>query len=219
MLMVNTVIFDMDGVIIDSEPIHIKIEAQLFEEIGIKVSRQEHFSFVGGSGRNMWQSLANKNSISIDIHEVVSRKDELYLTFLRNSNRLQPIQGVKKLLNDLTSAGFKLALASSSNSDVIKVVLSLLHLDQFFLIKLSGEDFLQSKPDPEIFLKAAGLLGSSPQECIVIEDSTNGVLAAKRAKMKCIGYNNPNSGKQNLKNADLVINSFDSINIDLIRKL
>lgn len=217
--MINTVIFDMDGVIIDSEPIHLRMEAELFEKLGLKVSLEEHYSYVGGSARNMWELLARKNNLDLDVHKIVKQKNELLLDFLKKSYNLRPIEGVKELLSELSVNAFKLVLASSSNMQVIKLILKQLRLIDFFPIIVSGDELEFSKPHPQIFKRAAKLINSRPQECVVIEDSTNGVLAAKKAQMKCIGFKNPNSGYQSLDAADYVIDTFDTINVKFIREI
>lgn len=218
-MMIKTVIFDMDGVIIDSEPIHLRMEAQIFKKLGIKVPPEEHYSYVGRSSSNMWELVLRKNNLLMDIDEIVDEKNRLYLDYLKSSQGLQAIEGVEELLSELSKYGFKLVLASSSTLEVIESVLFQLNLTHFFPIRLSGDDILYSKPSPQIFIKSAELAKSHPWECVVFEDSKNGVIAAKLAKMKCIGYFNPNSGKQNLEDADLVIKSFNSINVNIIRNM
>jgi HAD superfamily hydrolase (TIGR01509 family) len=209
----------MDGVIIDSEPLHLKMEAQLFKKLGINVSLDEHSSYVGRSSRNMWELILRKNNLLMDIDGLVKEKNKLYLDYLRSSKDLRAIAGIPELLLELSRNNFKLVLASSSTLEVIKSILEILDLTHFFPFQLSGDDLLYSKPNPGIFMKSAELAQSHPWECVVFEDSKNGVIAAKLAKMKCIGYLNPNSGKQNLEEADLVIKSFNSINVNIIRNM
>jgi HAD superfamily hydrolase (TIGR01509 family) len=213
--MIQTVIFDMDGVIIDSEPIHFRIEAQLFEELGISVSLEEHYSYVGTSSRNMWKTIVKKNNLIVDIEELTQKNKSLYIQYLAETTNLKPIPGIAALIKELHRENFKLVLASSSSMEVINTVLFKLNLVDFFKTRVSGDELLYSKPDPEIFLKSAKLANSQPKECLVIEDAENGVIAAKVAGMKCIGYSN--SGVQNLKGADLIIQSFKEINAAFLK--
>jgi len=215
--MIQTVIFDMDGVIIDSEPVYFEIDKQMFEELNIAVSFEEHCSYVGTSSQNMWTAIITKHGISEQPAELMRKEYSLYLEHLANAKDLQPIDGVVELIHELYKNNFKLVLASSSQMASIDIVLNKFKLDELFIAKVSGSELAHSKPHPEIFLRSARLIKSDPSECIVIEDSKNGVTAAKAAGMKCIGFLNPNSGNQDLKNADLVIHSFGELNADIVK--
>jgi HAD superfamily hydrolase (TIGR01509 family) len=214
--MIRTVIFDMDGVIIDSEPVHFKVEQQMFKELGISISFEKHAGFVGTSSQNMWEQIVKEYSLEASPGELTSSEYERYIRFL-NENPLLPVKGVIELIEDLHSAGLKLMVASSSPLHVINRVLEKFRIGSFFSGIVSGTELEHSKPHPEIFLKTASLSGSSPNQCLVIEDSENGVIAARAAGMKCIGYRNPNSGPQNLGSADLVVNSFLELRPEMIR--
>jgi HAD superfamily hydrolase (TIGR01509 family) len=217
--MIQTVIFDMDGVIIDSEPVYFDIDKQMFEELNIAVSFEEHCSYVGTSSQNMWTAIITKHGIADRPEELMRREYGLYKEHLVNANDLQPIDGVVKLINDLRENNFKLVLASSSRMETIDIVLNKFKLTEFFMAKVSGSELAHSKPHPEIFLRAAQLIKSEPGECIVLEDSKNGVTAAKAAGMKCIGFLNPSSGDQDLTNADMVIHSFKELNAAIVKRL
>jgi len=217
--MIQTVIFDMDGVIIDSEPVYFKIDKEMFEELNIAVSFEEHSTYVGTSSQNMWDAIIKKHGIPGDPGELMRKEYNLYMDYLVNANDLQPIDGVMELINGLHENNLKLILASSSPMEIIDIILKKFKLPDLFIAKVSGSELAHSKPHPEIFLKAAQLAGSEPKECIVIEDSKNGVAAAKAAGMKCIGFLNPSSGDQNLGDADMVIQSFKELNADLVKKL
>jgi len=217
--MIQTVIFDMDGVIIDSEPVYFKIDKQMFEELNIAVSFEEHCSYVGTSSQNMWNAIIMKHGIADQAEELMKKEYSLYLEHLANADDLQPIDGVVELINELYANNFKLVLASSSRMDTIDLVLDKFNLAELFMAKVSGFELVHSKPHPEIFLKSAQLIKSKPAECIVIEDSKNGVTAAKAAGMKCIGFLNPSSGDQDLSNSDVVIRSFRDLNMDAIKSL
>jgi len=217
--MIQTVIFDMDGVIIDSEPVYFKIDKQMFEELNIAVSFEEHCSYVGTSSQNMWNAIIMKHGIADQAEELMKKEYSLYLEHLANADDFQPIDGVVELINELYANNFKLVLASSSRMDTIDLVLDKFNLAELFMAKVSGFELVHSKPHPEIFLKSAQLIKSKPAECIVIEDSKNGVTAAKAAGMKCIGFLNPSSGDQDLSNSDVVIRSFRELNMDAIKSL
>src|SRR6185436_4705301 len=122
--MVQTVIFDMDGVIIDSEPVYFKIDKQMFEELNIAVSFEEHCSYVGTSSQNMWNTIIMKHGIADQAEELIKKEYSLYLEHLANADYLKPIDGVVELINELYANNFKLVLASSSRMETIDLVLN-----------------------------------------------------------------------------------------------
>lgn len=217
--MIQTVIFDLDGIIIDSEPVHFKLEKQMMGELKISVSLEEHSSYVGMSSENMWQAIVDRHHLSYHPEDLVKKKHALYIDYLSKEKNLFPIAGVRELIKDLYENKFRLVIASSSPAGVIDIVLNKFNLANYFMAVVSGTQLTHSKPHPEIFLKAAKLAHCKPPDCVVIEDSENGVTAAKDAGMKCIGFLNPNSGTQNLTRADLMIKSFTGLNAGFIRDL
>lgn len=210
--MISCVIFDMDGVIIDSEPIYFEVEQQLFKEVGLELTREEHSKYVGRS--DLWHSVKEKYQLDIDPDEITSKEKSRYLDIISTSFDDGPIDGVAELIKELHSDGITLVLASSSEMKNIELVLTKFGLLKYFDLRVSGADLETSKPHPEIFLKAAEMADSKSESCLVIEDSTNGVKAAKAANMKCVGFKNPNSGNQNLSAADWVISSFDEFDLE-----
>jgi beta-phosphoglucomutase family hydrolase len=217
--MIETAIFDLDGVIIDSEPVHFKLEKQMFEELKIALPFEEHCSYVGMSSENMWETIVNKHNLSYCAQDLVEKKHALYLEHLLEEKDLYAIPGVIELIKELYKNNFKLMIASSSHAEVINAVLEKFNLSDFFAARVSGTELAHSKPHPEIFLKAAEVANCASRECVVIEDSENGVTAAKAAGMKCIGFLNPNSGAQNLNKADVIIKSFKELNVEFIKNL
>ena len=217
--MIQTVIFDLDGVIIDSEPVHFRLEKQMLDELQIAVSSEEHNSYVGMSSENMWATIVSRHNLSYQPAELVQKKYSLYIDHLLNEQNLHPIPGVADLIKELYENNFKLIIASSSPAEVIDAILKKFDLSKYFSATISGTELTHSKPHPEIFLRAAKLADSRPDECVVIEDSENGVTAAKAAGMKCIGFANPNSGVQDLIRADIIIKSFERLNTDFFNNL
>lgn len=214
--MKKCVIFDMDGVIIDSEPIHQKCERKMFQLLGINVSEDEHNAFMGTTDETWWSWLGSKYDLPIKIPEIIQLKKKLYMEYLRQEVHIKPIPYVSELISDLHKNNFLLALASSSPHEQIDYILSCFELKKYFNLTISGEDVEKGKPSPEIFLKVSERLQVPPELCIVIEDSFNGVSAAKSANMKCIGYMNPSSGNQDLSKADILIISFNGLAVDVI---
>lgn len=217
--MKQCVIFDMDGVIINSEPLHQECERKVFQMLGVAVSEEEHHALVGTTDENMWKTIALKCDLPVKIEEAIELKKSMFLKYLKQETRLQPIPYIPELLAELRRHNFTLALASSSPHEQIEFILSSLGLKPYFQAIVSGEDVAEGKPHPEIFLKAAELAGAVPGKCVVIEDSYNGVMAAKRANMSCIGFINPDSGNQNLSKADKTIHSFQEISVKMIKSM
>lgn len=209
----------MDGVIIDSEPIHQELQEQLFKRHNISIGPEEYQTYIGRSSKNMWQELIKKHSLSISIEEVLKQDRDQYYQRLKSEPDLSPIPGVYELIQSLHDEQIKLVLASSSTMNSINVVLELFELSHFFSHKISGADLQFSKPNPEIFLVAADLSNSTKGKCVVIEDSHHGVTAAKSAHMKCIGFQNPNSGNQDLTSADMIIHHFKELTVSMIMEL
>ena len=217
--MIDTVIFDMDGVIIDSEPIHKKLEWEFFQQLGLKLTQEEFQSFTGQSGKNIFTYLKNKYGLSQSVEWMEEKSTERFLNHLQNNPKMEPIEGTQSLIEELKAQNIQLILASSATMDNIEAVMDMFDFHHFFPIKLSGADLEHSKPHPEIFLKAAREGETTSERCLVIEDSSNGVKAAKAAKMKCIGFQNPNSGNQNLQIADLIVHRMTELNPQVVLSL
>ncbi|MGH4139365.1 HAD family hydrolase [Clostridium sp.] len=211
--MLKAVIFDMDGVIIDSEPTHIKLENETYKKLGIEITEDEHHSFVGATSNYMWEALKNKYKLNQTIEELTQYDRNKYFKHLNSDEcEILLIDGVKDLIEELHGNGVKLAIASSSPLNVIDAIAKKFHIEEYFEAFVTGDDVKRSKPEPDIFIFAAKKLGVSAENCIVIEDSHNGVLAARKAGMKCVGINSDPEGRQDISTADLVINNFKEIN-------
>lgn len=216
--MLKAVIFDMDGVIIDSEPFYLDIGMKLYKKLNINMTEEEHKAFIGVSNKNMWNIIKNKYGLKETVSELVEIHNKANIEYLEEKIE-GPIPGVVEILDSLKENGIMVALASSSSMEIIKMVLGKLKLNKYFQAIESGENLEKSKPAPDIFLNAAKMLKVEPESCTVIEDSFHGVAAAKAAGMKCIGFQNPNSGNQNLESADLIVSSLKNVNLNLIKKL
>lgn len=214
--MKQCIIFDMDGVIVDSEPLHQLCEKEIFKMLGISVPENIHSSFVGSTDELMWSKIAEIYNLPVNIPDIIGLKKSLYLKNLREKE-ISPIEGVFSLLTELFQNGFFIALATSAPHEQIDFILNTFNIKHFFHSIISGEDVKNGKPDPEIFITVSKSIGIVPKSCIVIEDSYNGIIAAKKAGMKCIGYKNPHSGNQDLSKADIEICSLNEISLDLLR--
>ena len=201
-------IFDMDGVIYDSEPIHARAKQQVLAEYGIDISAERLATFVGRSSRDFYGTMVEENpACGVSWQELAKKKHDLYRKLLTEDRSIQAIPGVRELLERIKAAGYLIGLGSSSTMEMINLVLNRFDLKKYFSAVVSGDELPRSKPDPLIFLTVAEKLGVAPTDCVVIEDAGAGVAAAKAAGMYCIGYNNPNSGPQNLSGADMIVGS------------
>ena len=217
--MIQTVIFDMDGVIVDTEPVHRYAYFKLFEELNIQVTEDIYTSLTGFSTRNTFQKLKELFVIEQEVEELILRKRTIFNDAFDSKSDLELLDGVGNLIKELHQNGIQLILASSASKVTIERVFNRFKLHDFFSHKISGEDFPQSKPHPAIFEYAASLSIAPKESCIVIEDSTNGVKAAKSAGIFCVGYNSIHSEAQDLSKADIIINHFNELDIDLVRNL
>lgn len=208
----NAFIFDMDGVIYDSEPIHAKAKKQVLAEWGITISHERLAAFVGRSSRDFYGTMVKENpQCPVSWQELARRKHALYKKLLVEDDSITTMPGVRELLERLKAAGYVIGLGSSSTMEMIQLVLGRFGLKDYFRVLVSGDELPRSKPDPLIFLTVAEKLGVKPENCTVIEDAFAGVTAARAAGMHCIGYYNPNSGAQDLSGADRIVKSHDDI--------
>jgi HAD superfamily hydrolase (TIGR01509 family) len=216
--MLKAIIFDMDGVLVNSEPLHRKAYFNMFEEFNLNVSNRLYESFTGKSTSAICKELCEIFDLSISHEKLMFSKRKHFKTIFDNDPEFQMIDGALSLIKNYFYNNLTLILASSASMTNINRIFKKFDLDKFFKAKISGADLKESKPNPEIFIKAAKLSGFNKSECIVIEDSTNGIIASKSAGIYCIGYNSPNSKNQNYDKADLVISNFNNIRFDYLNK-
>ena len=217
--MIQTVIFDMDGVIVDTEPVHRYAYYKQFEELNIEVTEAMYTSFTGFSTRNTFQTLKEQFQLQHEVEDLIQRKRNIFNDAFDTKEDLELLEGVRNLIEDLYQNGIQLILASSASKVTIDRVFTRFGLHDFSTHIVSGEDFPKSKPHPAIFEHAASLSIASKENCIVIEDSTNGVKAAKAAGIYCVGYESEHSKDQNLEEADKVITHFKELNAEVVKLL
>ncbi len=217
--MIQTVIFDMDGVIVDTEPVHHYAYYKQFDELKIVVPEEMYTSFTGFSTRNTFQTLKEAFHLEHNVEELIQRKRTIFNDAFDSKEDLDLLEGVKDLIKDLHANGIQLIVASSASKVTIDRVFTRFGLHDYFTHIVSGEDFPKSKPHPAIFEHAASLSIAPKENCIVIEDSTNGVKAAKAAGILCIGYNSLHSKDQDLSEADTIINHFNELSFEKVASI
>lgn len=214
----KAVIFDMDGVLIDSEPLHFEVDKMVLRKLNIDESESYLERFVGYTNPAMWKIIKTEYSIEKTIDELIELQMTTKLKYLEESD-YKAIEGIKELLKEIRRNKIPIGIASSSPRVFIEAVIKKIGISEYFDNWISGEEVEKSKPEPDVFLKVAELLAVNPHDCIVIEDSKSGTIAAKKAGMKCIGYKNINSGNQDLSVADIIIENMSSLNYEKMKEL
>ncbi|URZ18420.1 HAD family hydrolase [Clostridium felsineum] len=215
----KVVIFDMDGVLVDTEPVYRRLSEELYKRLGIELTEEEQYAFAGSVSKDKWTSLRNRFNLKQSIEELGKMSSGIKYEYLANKeNEIPKIKGIDELILSLKDRGIKICVASSSRKENVEVILAKTKLIKYFDYIISGSEVQKGKPNPEIFLKAADKLNADITDCVVIEDTRNGVRAAKAAKMKCVGFRNLNSGIQNIEASDIIVDAFDKENIkDIIK--
>ena len=212
--MLKAILFDMDGVIIDSEPLHKQAYQKMFADYQIIVSESLYESFTGQATLPICKHLCEHFSLSVPPEELVATKRNYFKALFESDNDLALIKGVLDRIQEYHQKGIILILASSASMPTINRIFKRFNLDPYFKAKLSGADLTASKPHPEIFIKAAAASGYSKAECMVIEDSTNGIKAAHSAGIFCTAFQGENAHNQDYQLAGKVIQSFAEISVD-----
>jgi HAD superfamily hydrolase (TIGR01509 family) len=183
--MIRGVLFDMDGVLVDSESFMCKAAIMMFSELGIIILPEEFQPFIGMGENRYLGGVAERHGISIDIEQVKARTYEIYEKIVRG--RLSPLPGAHEFLVKCRNKGLKLALATSADAVKMEVNLKEIGLsgDSFHSI-ITGLDVKKKKPFPDIYLKASEKLGLKPGDCLVIEDAVSGIKAGKSAGCRCL---------------------------------
>ena len=206
-------IFDMDGVIIDSEPLHNKIVRSILAENNIIVTNEEFNKFTGMASTAVFDIFIKQNNLPYTTKQLSKRQMDKLKNYIVE-HHVKPIEGIIPLIQKLHDKNIPLAIASSSPLDMIEFTTKKFGINEYFTTLISGEDLPHSKPAPDIYLKTAKMLNIAPSDCVALEDSKNGSIAAKSAGMYCIGFANPNSGNQDLSAANIIVNKITDIDID-----
>jgi len=205
--MIKAVIFDRDGVLVDSEAVHVQSFEVAFKEFGINLNIQDKEWIAGRRPEEHLPILNNKYNVSYeDIRKIQRPKfDELFETVAFFHDTIN-------LLKKSHTKGLRIALATSSNKVSTDLLLSKLGIKELFSVVTTHEDCTKCKPDPEPYLLTAHKLGLKPEECLVIEDSGPGLQSAKAAGMKCIVIYNEYTKNQDFSKADKVVASAKDLN-------
>ncbi len=211
------VIFDMDGVIVDSGSLHFQSWQEAFASHGIKFSRKDFSQAFGRVNKDIIaDKLGNKATTGL-VHAIGEEKESIFRRLVQTCG-LEALPGAIGLIENLDRQGFRLAVASSAPRANIELILGKLGLQQCFQASVSGEDVTRGKPDPQPFLLAAERLGAKPEQSAVIEDAPAGIEAACRAGMAAIGITTSHK-RAEMAEADLVVDSLSELDADKIVQL
>lgn len=215
----NTVIFDMDGLLIDSEPLWSEAATEVFTSYGKKLSPEDFASTTGlrtSEFVSWW--LRDYKFDNTELEKVAEKIVDVVIKKIRLKGIAMP--GLEYILDFFQQRGYKIGLATSSPLSVADTVINLLNIEKYIQVKTSAEKMEYGKPHPQVYLDCAKTLQSSPLECICFEDSVNGMIAVKAARMKCVvvpTYSQQKDEKWSV--ADLKISSlknFSSLHINLL---
>lgn len=209
--MIEAIIFDMDGVLVDSEPINTEIEKRQFLQNNLTVSDDEHQKYLGISSEAMWKEIAGRHSLNVPVDQLIEQNRTESLRYFTEMDEIPVMPGLIDILNKLQAKNYPMAVASSSDPEIIELILNKTGIRKYFQEIASAKEAGKSKPEPDIFLLAAKKMGVNPRMCLVIEDSENGIEAAHRAKMCVIAYQGPNADPAKQKEADAVVKSYQQL--------
>lgn len=212
------VIFDVDGVLVDSYAAHFESWRLLGQEVGFEISEQQFVATFGRTSREVikefWPQLATSSD---RIAELDSRKEELFRQILKAHFPAMP--GARELIEALAAAGFALAVGSSGPPENVQLVLKQVDPQRRIRAAVTGMAVTRGKPDPQVFLLGAERLDLPPQKCVVVEDAAAGVRAAKAAGCRCIGLCNEGRDPAALREADRVVRNLTDISPSLLKEL
>lgn len=203
--MIKGIIFDMDGVISDTQKLHAQVESDLLNRYGINIPPEEITrKYAGMKTSKIFDDLLKKQSKPYNLDDLMDEKWKNIAIFADKS--IDQIDGSVELIKRLYDMGYKMAVASASNFNYVQRVIKSLDVEKYFEFLVSGDMVSDGKPNPEIFLLASSKIGIDPSNCLVIEDGVSGMEAAKAANMKCIGLVESKENKYPTQNLVLSLN-------------
>ncbi len=207
--MIRGVLFDMDGVLVDSESFIRKAATMMFSEKGVHVEPDDFRPFVGTGENRYIGGVAEKYGLEVDIEEVKARTYQIYQSLI--AGRLEPLPGAEEFIRKCRKKELKLAIATSADRVKMEANLNEIGIPvSAFDGTITGLDVENRKPSPDIYVKAAGRIGLKPQECLVVEDAVSGIKAAKSAGCKCLAVTN-SFGSEFLKEADWICDTLMNV--------
>ena len=217
--MIKAVIYDLDDLMVNSVELHFRAFDEALKEYNhsldeVPISTQSRF--VGVRIIDISKELIDFFDLDTTLEEFYKKRTDIFLSLVKD---VQAMPGLLESLKLFKSSGLKLAIASSGTMNYIDIIVDKFKIRSYFDVIVSGDDVSKGKPDPETYIVAANRLQLKPTECVVLEDATNGINAAKAAGCKCIAVINVYTPEQNLSGADRTVKSLNEITMDMIRSL
>jgi beta-phosphoglucomutase len=206
LMKLKCVLFDFDGVIVDSENEVYQYLKQAFLPYGVRLSDEDRVKYIGTDGRRCIQDIIDRNHLTITVERLLEEKMRLG-SYYEDSDKLAPMPGIRELLEILKRAGIKTGLVSSTRSRLILTALNRLNLTSGFDVIICGDMVKEQKPSSECYRKALAHLNMKQEECLVFEDSPSGIRAAQKAGIFVVGYKGSEI-LQDTSAADIEIRSF-----------
>lgn len=204
------VLFDFDGVIADTEESNSRYLGLALKEFGIELTEEDKQKLIGTHDQGFMIELLSRASQKVTVEQLARRRKEIGNTY--ENGKIAPIPGIVQLIQRLRKNGIKTALVSSTTTHLIIMGLNRMKMMDLFDVIVCGDMCAERKPDPECYLKAMKLLGAMPQECLVFEDSTVGIHAAKQAGIEVVAFTGSGNG-QDVSEADYVVASYEESEI------
>lgn len=212
----RAVIWDMDGVLVDTAPFHLKTWQEAFRKKGVTFTEDDFRRVFGQRADAIVRNTLSQALSQNEVDTIVEQKNMNFRQAARHS--IKPLPGAIELIKLLAESGFRIALASSAPVENIRLLTETLGIYHLFQSIISGRDVPESKPSPQLFLLAARRLGVDPENCVVIEDAIAGVTAARRAGMHCVAVTSTNA-REHLQEADLIVDTLKSVTVEELEKL
>ncbi len=216
--MAKCVIFDFDGVLVLSNKIHLQSEKEIFKKKGLHISFGQLSQYFGMPVEQFIQAVIDQYKLKANTNELVKEKYKTMHELIERKG-IEEVPHAFELAKKCKKKGLKIAIASGSKKEFIEFALKKTRRRIKFDAIIGAGETKKGKPQPDIFLKIAKKLKLKPKECIVIEDATNGIIAAKKAGMKCIALKNKESGLQDLSKADRIIKSLSELSAEELAML
>lgn len=214
---IKAVIYDLDDLMVNSFPLHAQATELLLNSFGYSnndLPEELQAGFIGMRVSDILEEIIKTLHLNVDANSFYKKRSQIFLELVKE--KLEAMPGLLDSLKMFRKSNFKIALASSGTREYISLVLEKFRIRSYFETIVSGDDVKKGKPDPETYIVAAKKIKLSPEECIVLEDATKGIAAAKAAGCKCIAVRNPHTPKQDLSRADLILESLQEIKIKTI---
>ncbi len=212
----KAILFDFDGILVDSNPFHFEAHRRALEKYGVKITKADYIENGNGMDKEpFYENMQEKYGVAFDLAKARRAKREIYGELL---DGVQLVEGVGGILEGLYGK-FRMAIASTTHRDYILRILKNTGIEKYFDAISSSKELDRGKPFPDVYLDAMDKLGVLPEECVAVEDSHNGIAAAKNASVKCIAIPNEFTDRQDLSQADLRLENISQLTEEVIDSL